>query len=184
MSTNPNYQVIPFPLPPYLASFFANQITTEPVLTRDGSKAKPFKVRRDSRFGSFLLRQLTKTNRPVIVSEGDTFFIEVSEIQTKKTKDIVDARYSFLNFKPEDIVEIQDVFKLLFESILIEYVSGFRDGITTIEPSKKRGVIHNGIMLFCKKYGVVFSNKNISSWKRMLNRHKNKAKSNTIRMLY
>ncbi|WP_271407423.1 hypothetical protein [Tenacibaculum soleae] len=183
MSTNPKSQIIPFPLPPYLATFFSNQITTEPVLTKDGSKAKPFSVRRDSRFGEFLLRQLKKTNKPPVIKEGFTFFIEVSESQTNKNNSIADGRSSFLNFSDEDFTAITSVFKNLFDSLLIEHVSAFIDGVKTENPDKKRGVQLAAILNFCKKYGVLFSDTNLMAWKKMLQREFKKEKPNKIKVL-
>lgn len=183
MSQNPKSQIIPFPLPPYLASFFSNQITTEPVLARDGSKVKPFSIRRDSRFGDFLLMQLSKANKPPMLKEGYTFFIEVTENQTIINKNIPDGRSSFLCFNEEVFLKIQSIFKVLFDSLLIEHVSAFSDGVHNETPDKKRGVYHTGILNFCKKYGVLFSDTNLRTWKKMLQREFKKDKPNKIRVL-
>lgn len=183
MSQNPKSQIVPFPLPPYLASFFSNQITTEPVLARDGSLAKPFAVRRDGRFGNFLLMQLNKTNKPPVLNDGHTFFIEVKDSQTKISNAIPDGRSSFLNFSKEDFSQIQGVFKVLFDSLLIEHVSAFTDGVRNEKPTKKRGVYHTGILNFCRKYGVIFTDTNLCTWKKMLQREFKKEKPNKIRAL-
>jgi hypothetical protein len=175
-------QIIPFPLPAYLATFFATQITTKPVLTKDGSYAKPFSVRRDSKFGDFLLRHLSKTNK-VKVKEGFTFYIEVSEPQTIQSSEIVDARSSFVEFSEESILEITKIFKTVFESHLTEHVMAFYDGVKFINPTKQRGIKREAIFNFCKKYGVKFSNKNLSTWEKMIQRYKSSPNNLKIKML-
>lgn len=175
-------QIIPFPLPGYLASFFSNLITSNPIITNDGSKVKPYVVNRDSNFGTFILRQLSKAKRPPI-KEGDCFYIKVLEYQTHEDKYTEDVRSSLLEFSDETINEITKIFKSFFESILIEHVTAYKDGVHSQNPNKKRGLIHPAIINFCTKYGVIFSDTNISTWKKLIQRNENKPKPFIMRCL-
>lgn len=176
-------QIIPFPLPHYLATYFANLLTTEPILMSDGSFAKPFNIKRNSDFGKLILRYLSKSSRPPEIKTGFTFFVKITDHQTKKNPSIVDGRRSFLHFKENDLQDITDLFKSIFEQHLIEHVTASNDAIKRILPEKERGIIKPAIRNFCKKYGVIFSDQNLEAWKKMIQRHNNKPKVNRIKVL-
>lgn len=171
MSTNPNYQVIPFPLPPYLASFFSNKITTVSCINNDGSKIKPFQVNRHSIFGSFLLRILEKQERPNFIENGYTFFLKIENHIISQEKNTPNSKYSFVDFDEKSVSEIIKVFKAFFEEALFNYVAGAEE-ITYKFSQKKRGVKTSAIESFCKKYGVIYSNKNLIAWEKAIYRDK------------
>jgi len=127
MATPSSSQVIPFPLPSYLATYFANRITTETIILQDGTYAKPFHVKRNSAFGKFICRCFTKSEKPIFIEKGFTFFIKVEDHKTTQEKLTVNSRYSFLELSESTVNDIIEIFKELFEDNLKNYVSGAED---------------------------------------------------------
>lgn len=175
-------QIIPFPLPPYLATYFANKITSQPVISSDGSQVKPFSVKRDSAFGAFILRCFSKQERPVFVKEGFTFFIKFEEHQTTQEKNTVNARYSFVGLSSESIKEIIKVFKAVFEESLKNYVAGAEE-VTRKFVDRERGIQKEAIMNFCKKHKVTYTNQNLQAWIKMIYRDKTRVNTNKTNVL-
>lgn len=175
-------QIIPFPLPSYLATYFANKITTEPVITADGSYAKPFSIKRDSLFGSFVFRCLSKQDKPVYFKKGITFFIKFNEHQTTQESNTVNARYSFVGLSEESVKEITKVFKTVFEENLKSYVAGAED-VTRKFIERERGIQKEAIINFCEKYSVTYTNKNLQAWIKMIYRDKNRVNTNKTNVL-
>ncbi len=174
-------QIIPFPLPPYLASYFANQITARPIAL-DSVTVKPFSVDRYSSFGKFIYRCLSKTNRPKFETKGYTFFIEISEPTTALDTMTEDARYSFIELKEEEIKEITGVFKTFFDTALFNFVAGARFSFMKFT-NKQRGYLKASILEFCNIHGVNYTDQNLMAWEKSINRTLKKRKCLTSNML-
>lgn len=182
MTKSPSSQIIPFPLPAYLASYFANKITSSPQITSDGSFAKPFSIKRDSAFGAFILRSFSKMDRPLHVKEGFTFFIKVDDHQTTQEKTIVNSRYSFVGLDENSVKEITKVFKAVFEEALFNYVLGAEE-VTCKFVDRKRGIQKEAIQNFCKKYKVIYTNQNLQAWIKAIYREKKRVNVNKTNVL-
>ncbi len=181
MAQRSSTQIIPFPLPPHLASYFAGQITTTPVEIGD-KVAKPFLVDRSSEFGKFIYRCLTKSNRPKFAKKGYTFFIEVSKWVSVKDKMTEDARYSFIELKEEEIKEITEVFKSVFETALFNFVAGSRFAFFKFT-NKKRGYLKSSILEFCNFHGVTYTDQNLMAWEKAISRTIKRGNLLTSKML-
>lgn len=175
-------QIIPFPLPPYLASYFSNKITTETIICNDGSRAKPFNVKRNSAFGTFILRCLDKKEKVNIVNNQITFFIKVDDYKTSKDSKIVNSKYSFVGLSDEAITDIVKVFKSIFLESLKSYVAGAVE-VTNLYVDRKRGIQKQAIINFCKKNNVIYTNQNLASWKKALYRDSKRVNINKTSVL-
>lgn len=182
MSRNPKAQIIPFPLPPYLASYFANKITTSPQITMDGSYAKPFRIKRDSPYGAFLLRSFSKIDRPLYSKDGFTFYISVNDHQTAQDKRVVNSKYSFIGLDENSVKEVTKVFKAIFEEALFNYVIGAEE-VTNKFVERKRGIKMKAILNFCEKYKVTYTNQNLQAWVKAIYREKKRINVNKTSVL-
>lgn len=182
MVANSELQIVPFPLPHYLATYFASKITTEPIISADGSYVKPFSIKRDSAFGAFIFRCFSKSEKPVVLDRGFTFFIQFKEHQTAQEANIVNARYSFVDLKPETVKEINKVFKAVFDESLKSYVAGAEE-VTRKFVDRKRGIQKEAIINFCKKNKVTYTNQNLQAWVKMIYRDKKRVNVNKTNVL-
>ena len=182
MKSQSPHQIIPFPLPPYLATFFANKITTDQVICNDGSIAKPFNIKRNSAFGSFILNCLSSREKKNIISDEMTFFIRVNDCQTTQNKRTVNSKFCFVGLSDDSIQEIRKVFKSVFDESLMNYVAGAED-VANLYVNRERGIRKRAILHFCKKNKVIYTNQNLDAWNKMIYRANKKVNTNKTSVL-
>ncbi|WP_074406638.1 hypothetical protein [Aquimarina megaterium] len=177
-------QIIPFPLPEYLATYFGNKLNTKTHLLTNGSLVKPFHVDMSSSFGRFVCTKLSKANKPTVLEKGMTFFIEVSLTAGSNFAEVVEGRYALMEFTDQAINEITLRFKAAFERELLAYVAGaesqHEDTLKSF-PSKRKTaetsrVRTKAIKRFCHNNHVLYSDKNLEAWKKRCQRYKTKHK--------
>ncbi|NQY29960.1 MAG: hypothetical protein HRT69_10875 [Flavobacteriaceae bacterium] len=178
---NDNNQIVPFPLPIYLSTFFANQLTTEVETLIDGSDVKAFHIRKKSELGKFILRRLKPTYKKPKIQEGITLYLSVENRKGERDKKQVDKRYSFVEFDEQGIKEITNFLKPIFEMTLISWCNGAQY-INELKENVK-GVRNKAIVEFCKKNGVTYTNQNIDAWQKLIYRDKKTDKPLLHRLL-
>ncbi|WP_378186880.1 hypothetical protein ACE939_00845 [Aquimarina sp. W85] len=177
-----NRQILPFPLPQYLATYFGNKLNTKEHLLSNGSLAKPFYVDMFSPFGIFVYEKLSKANKPEVLKKGMTFFIEVSLTAGSNFKNVVEGRYALMGLDENAIKEIELRFKAAFERELLAYVAGAESQHEVSLKRERTGkrctenyrVRTRAIKRFCEKNNVLYTDKNLEAWKKRCHRAKKK----------
>ena len=159
-----NRQIIPFPLPMYLATYFGNKLSSNPELMTDGSYAKPFHVDYKSVFGKYVLNLIEETNRKQVKEEGIVFYISVSNTLGSNYKDIPEGRVSHLKLSNAAIKKITSRFKAAFEMQLMSFISGV--GFEYKSDSENGRYRTRAIRQFCKENNVMYTPQNLNSWKK------------------
>ena len=165
-------QIIPFPLPVYLATYFGNKLTAEPRRLRSGTFDDPFLVTSKSEFGHYLLKQLRPTNKPYQHSQvkASSFYISVSNYAGNNDPEIIVAHRHFINLPSEAVARIEGKFKAVFKSHLLLYVRGAEsEGLSASENARVRT---RAIRNFCEENHVIYTDKNLVAWKKMCQRNK------------
>lgn len=184
MAKEQDTQIIPFPFPPYISTYIGHKLDTHPVLTNDGSILRPFTLTRRTFLGKLVIRSLKIAEGPDEKPEDYTFFLRLSNFSTNKQDELIqDSRSSWVRFSDDDIKNIHELFQDIFERNLREHVIGYIKGVKSENPTKQRGIIEKAIFEFCTLNGVIFTNKNLATWKKQLQRKKITHKNHVISVL-
>ncbi|WP_416440462.1 hypothetical protein ACH3O9_11305 [Leeuwenhoekiella sp. A16] len=167
-----NRQIIPFPLPIYLATFFGNKLGTEQCELRDGSFENPFFVNLHSDFGAFVLRKLSPARAPAKKDTAVNFYISVSIRAGNNQPDILQGNRHFLKLDKQAMREIEEKFRTVFRTQLSIFVSGAESE----RESENSRIRTRAIRTFCHNNHVIYTDKNLTAWKKMCQRNKKSAK--------
>lgn len=171
-------QIIPFPLPEHLCLFISEQLDTPIEIIGNNIKAKALHVKNTRPFGKMILRCLKKSHKPVLIKEGITFYISVSNLISRGDNKVVDARYSFVDFDETEINDIIDVFESLFRLSLVSYVDGAHFG-----NDFKKGKRYKAITEFLQKYNLVSNDKAFQNYEKLFEREKKRSNKLVIKYL-
>ena len=160
-------QIIPFPLPEYLAQFISAQLDTPIEIINDTIRAKAMHIRANTPLGKFILRCTEKTDKPTLVKKGLTMYITVSTHAGKHDGKMVEARGTFLTLTEEAIKDITDLFEATFKTQLVEFVDGVMYG-----NNFKKGKRNKAIATFLEKYNINPSKSDFERFKKMYYREK------------
>lgn len=170
--------IVPFPLPEHLCLFISEQLTTPIETINNGVKAKAMHIKGTRPFAKMILRCLEPSNKPVLLTEGITFYISVSNFINRGDNKIVDCRYGFVDFTETEIQDIVDVFESLFRLSFVSYVDGAHFG-----NDLKKGKRYKAITEFLKKYNLAADDKAYESYQKLYHREKNRSKSMVLKYL-
>lgn len=163
-------QLIPFPLPEYLRQFVISQMDSPIEILDDGSKVKALHITRSSTFGKFILRSLSKSNKPAFVKSGITMHISISDHSGNNDKNIPAGKYSYLDLEEREIKEIISVFKAWFQGCLFHFIEGGRYYME--KDGKQRGIVHDAILAFMDKYSISHEDSHFEAFRKYYSREK------------
>ena len=170
-----NRQIIPFPLPVYLATYFGNRLATIPTKLRDGSHKNPFLVSGHNDYGDYILRHLTVAHAPHIYKGKHPFFISVSNWQGNTNWHNVSGKRNFICLDNIAVKKVTEKLNAAFRAHMITFVRG-AESVTSSKSENKR-VRTLAIRNFCEENHVIYSDKNLVAWKKMCQRNKHKPKT-------
>lgn len=147
-----NKQLLPFPLPAYLAQFVTHQLNVPIEIISEGKKVKALHLYRNTALGKFIYRSLRKSNKTSFKEDGITLFIAVSDFAGNNDPLIPCGRNCFLSLSKEETQDIVQIFENLFDVSFLEFVRGAEFGYTYT--NKRKGIVHKSIIEFMDIYKI------------------------------
>ena len=168
-----NCQIIPFNLPTYLATYFGNKLSSKKEVLNSGSYEDPFEVSGFSEYGNLILKSIKPVNSPYVYNSSDKLFISFSDragSYIKKRRVRLD-RY-FWELSGEDLENVEKTLSIVFKSHLSLFVLGAERINKGVAKRNRTDAIRD----FCEINNVIYSDTNLSTWKKMCQRNNNDPK--------
>ena len=169
-----NFQLVPLPIPAYLAQFLAFKLKTTYHKVADHLEID---VQRYSYFGRLILSELEAVPyaKPAAIKEGE-IFLRISNHSGNEFRGTPRGATNLLALPELSVKKLQLLLKTDFEDACIIFVNGatFAHTVNGWYPSQKRkGVQKAAIMEFCKVHQVDLEEKSFTALMKMCQRHKN-----------
>ena len=166
-----NHQLIPFPIPDYLAQFLAHKLNTK-IRNHDGLPC--IKVERYTLLGKTILRSLEKDLRFSSRKTTKGIFLKISNHSGDHDSSIPNGKRYFLKLNPTASNDLAIALKSEFEEALLMFVKGAeyahkKNGWNPMQ--KRKGIRKHAILEFCKTNEVNLEKRTFDSLFKMVQRH-------------
>lgn len=163
------YQLIPFPVNAYLATYLANKLK-QSITNIDGLDT--IEVDRFSGFGKLIMRSIEESPIPVNNRNDSIIYLKIS-CHSGDHYDIPRGKLHFLKINKKALKNLTTIIKDDFDASLTSFVDGaeFAHKLNGWTPDKKRkGIRKKAIVQFCQKHQVTFSELNLESFVKLVQR--------------
>ena len=177
-----NYQLIPFPVPEYLACYFAGKLNTQ---IKAIDHCKVIEVSRTSKMGTIIINSIEKDTRKVRHKTSADYYLKISNYISDHHYNVPDGEKCFLGIKSEMANSIIELIKIDFDNSLISFVEGaeFAHKKNGWEDSQKRkGIRKHAIEKFLLKNQVSFDKKKLETFFKMFQRYKKNSDNNNNKL--
>ncbi|UOB16591.1 hypothetical protein [Abyssalbus ytuae] len=178
-----NFQLIHFPAPEYLVSYFSSLVKSEIQIING---IKTIEINRSSDIGKIIITSIDKQSKKIKHTNLDDYYLKISNFIGNNYSGSVRGDRHFLFIEESKMNNIMEMIKHHFDYSLINFVDGAeyahrKNGWE--ENQKRKGIRKAAIQTFLQKNNVNLGNKSLENFFKMFQRHKNNANNKNSMLL-